>query len=1477
MKRKRLVIERLERRECPAPLTWFAGPNLPTPRGGVVAAIQGGDIAVLGGGVNDVPAVTITNPTWQATVVTFALMDELTSVGPGVGVLPDGTVLLFGGGGGGGGATNEAARYVYAGDGTAVAASMSTPRGLLGFATDQSNLIYAIGGVDDNRTPLSSMEAYTQSSDSWATKAPLPQTLYAESAVSDGAGHLFTFGGVGADGTITPNVYEYTIATNTWTQAAAMPIAVRDSAAILGSNGLLYVLGGKTSTGTTSAVESYNPATNAWNTEASLPGPVSNAAAITDTLGRVEILGGFDAGGNAVANVWISQQLNQPDAVPVITTTPRTAALTANPYTYQVYSNANPQATYALTSFPSGMAIDQTTGLISWTPTAAQVGTFTVTVQASNFAGQGSQTYALTVKQAPPTVPTGLTVTGTGISSISLGWNPSFSPIGISHYNVYHFYVTGHSGRGGGITQHHDLVGTPTATSFTVNGLYSQSQYTYQVAAVDTSGVISAYSSMVTGTTQPDKIAPVFTHIPANQTVIAPNIYGTTDPNAFTATATDPGPGLDSISITYLVGVYAIYPGNVFPVGVTTVTVIAADRYGNSVSGSFTVTVVSSAPVLTLPPNQVVEQASPAGSTDPNAFTATASDSQDAIASITYAVGTTAIDPSYVFPPGTTTVTVTATDTSGNSTSGTFTVTVMDIPPTLSLSGLPASNYVNEGDALNLTATGSAATSAEDAAGLTFTWNVSKLHNGVTTTNFASGTATGSSAPISFVADDEGTFTLTVTAIDVNGASTTQSQVINALAVAPTTAISGPSDGVTYQPRLWTLTASSPSPVDQSSPFSFDINWGDGNTQTVTAVSGTGVAHAYTATGTYAVYVTAIDKDGVVGTAASQNISISSFVMEADPTSQGGSTGLAIGGTPGNDAFVISTGSTSGQVSVLVNGLSLGTFTPTGGGLAVYGGPGTNSITFRAPSGAGVFSLQGGTLTYTNSGTAVPLFNLSLSAAPDIQNLVVQGGNTASVYTIQDATIATTITTGSGNNTITFADTGAATQPVAAIGSAGVNTLIGPNLNSNWAVTGYGSGTLQAGTEPIDTFSHIANLTGGFAADTFRLANNTAGLSGSIDGTGGANTLDLSGRTTTVTVTLQATGLNKATNIGGTFTNIGSVVGGTATTSTLVGPSAATSWTINGSNAGTVAGLAFSSFATLTGGSGADTFAFVGAGAISGTVNGGGGVNTLDVSGYTSPATVNLQTRTATPIGGGALGFTKLVGDNVTSTLVGTNTTSVWNIAGMNQGAVGSTAFQGFADLIGGSGNDTFKLANGAGATGTIDGGAGTNTLDDSAYQTGVVIDLALGVATNLGAVANIANATGGAGNSILVGGGGANVLVATGGNNLIIGGAGADTLKGGSGSDLLISGSTSYDTNLTALQSILNIWSNTATSYAARVAALTSSSYTYHLDSTSVFGDGVVNSLMGGLGQDLFFAQVTTTTKDIITNWRAGETVINI
>ncbi len=70
-------------------------------------------------------------------------------------------------------------------------------------------------------------------------------------------------------------------------------------------------------------------------------------------------------------------------SAPTITSTADLTAVVGAPYTYDVNATGTPAPSYSLTTFPTGMTIDATTGVISWTPGAVAV-SVPVTVVASN-------------------------------------------------------------------------------------------------------------------------------------------------------------------------------------------------------------------------------------------------------------------------------------------------------------------------------------------------------------------------------------------------------------------------------------------------------------------------------------------------------------------------------------------------------------------------------------------------------------------------------------------------------------------------------------------------------------------------------------------------------------------------------------------------------------------------------------------------------------------------------------------------------------------------------------------------------------------------------------------------------------------------------------------------------------------------------------------------------------------------------------
>lgn len=277
-------------------------------------------------------------------------------------------------------------------------------------------------------------------------------------------------------------------------------------------------------------------------------------------------------------------------------------------------------------------------------------------------------------------------------------------------------------------------------------------------------------------------------------------------------------------------------------------------------------------------------------------------------------------------------------------------------------------------------------------------------------------------------------------------------------------------------------------------------------------------------------------------------------------------------------------------------------------------------------------------------------------------------------------------------------------------------------------------------------------------------------------------------------------------------------------TDKLTGPNVDTNWVLSQLNKGTLGSkVQFVDVESLQGGAANDNFALKNGQnglVLTGTIKGGGGIgDTLDYSAYTTPATINLQTKTATNIGGWDQ-IKRFVGGATTGDkLVGPNLTNIWKVQGKNSGqietlAMGMFDYVGIENLQGGTSNDIFQFTPTGRLAGSIVGLTGSDTLDYSQFGATmpVRVNLAQGKATLVdGGVAGIDNVAGGAGDDILVGNSTANQLYGNGGRDILIGGVGIDILNGGAGDDILISGSTSFDGDaaFTALNAIMTEWSS--------------------------------------------------------------------
>jgi hypothetical protein len=495
----------------------------------------------------------------------------------------------------------------------------------------------------------------------------------------------------------------------------------------------------------------------------------------------------------------------------------------------------------------------------------------------------------------------------------------------------------------------------------------------------------------------------------------------------------------------------------------------------------------------------------------------------------------------------------------------------------------------------------------------------------------------------------------------------------------------------------------------------------------------------------------------------------------------------------------------------------------------------------------------------------------------DLANLILDAGsgsNDSVLVLDTPATMATTINAGHGADNVQLSGSFIGT----------LNDIKGPltiNGGGNTTATLFDQSTTNPETYTLISTPTGASLTqsGGFSLTTSNLASLV------LNAGSGGNQF----------VVAAAPGATALTLNGGSGTN------------TLTGPDATpatTTWAITGAGSGTIdTEVSFNGMTSLTGGAGNDVFEFSAGGSIAGTIDGGGGTNQLNYSPEAGPITVNLQTRTAPQILGGAAGsysnIESFAGSASTAdTLIGPDADTNWVISSPGGGTAGSFTFAGFENLVGGSGVDVFQFTGVGSLKGKLDGGAAPlhegNWLDYSGLIGAITVNLKTGSAAGVaGGVVNVQNVHGGdAGNTltgnsqgnILIGGSGSDHITGGTGRSLLIGDLGADTITGGSGGDILIGDATSFDTMTTAnekaLMSILAEWQS-ADSYATRFTDIDTGTGTglngpAKLNfGTTVTDDGAANTItaaVSGTALDWFFKGA----HDVLHNVEPGEHINN-
>jgi hypothetical protein len=289
--------------------------------------------------------------------------------------------------------------------------------------------------------------------------------------------------------------------------------------------------------------------------------------------------------------------------------------------------------------------------------------------------------------------------------------------------------------------------------------------------------------------------------------------------------------------------------------------------------------------VVPLPPNVSITGA-PAGSPEgtPIALSSSVAPSTPSSGTYTYAwkvtktrkdtITTFAMGsaPGLNFTPDDDGVYMVSLNVTGNGATGTARVDipVTNLGPAASIMG-PSSGP--QGKAITLTSVVSSPAAADSAGGYLYTWTV--LTNG---SSFAS----GSSASLTFTPNHAGTYSVTLTAADKDGASATVTRTISVTNVAPViTSVTGPASAQLSGSTIG-ITANF-TDAGTADTHTVTFTWGDGTSGdgTVNEANGSGSStgtHTYTTDGVYEVLVAVTDDGGVTASSVFQ------FVVVFDPT-----------------------------------------------------------------------------------------------------------------------------------------------------------------------------------------------------------------------------------------------------------------------------------------------------------------------------------------------------------------------------------------------------------------------------------------------------------------------------------------------------------------------------------------------------------------------------------------------------------------
>ncbi|MHB1496508.1 MAG: kelch repeat-containing protein [Acidimicrobiales bacterium] len=422
-----------------------------------------GEVLYAGGLTSTLPAATavpaaeiynVNNHSWNFTP--SALPTGV--AGAQIAALTNGDVLVAGGETGPSGTTSNAAEIYQTSPNTWSPVGAMVAGVAYGATATLSNGEVLVAGGET--TPTGAITPTTQifnpSTSSWQSEGGLPESSYGATATLLGTGEVLYAGGLtSSSGAPSAAAELYDPSNGTWTTTGSLLAAEGFGTTTALDNGDVLIAGGQTVTGVTAEAELYEPTGTATTGAPTISSPSTfdvvagsfNAFTVTTTGTPAPIVtesGALPPGltfaynGNGTATISGTPPVGTSGSYPVTLTasngvgspavqqlflvvasafpgaptitSPSSLSVTANQYgTFTITTTGSPTPTVTETgALPTGMSFTYDgngTATISGTPASSSVGSYVITVTASNGAGSpATQQLVITVNSAPVVV-----------------------------------------------------------------------------------------------------------------------------------------------------------------------------------------------------------------------------------------------------------------------------------------------------------------------------------------------------------------------------------------------------------------------------------------------------------------------------------------------------------------------------------------------------------------------------------------------------------------------------------------------------------------------------------------------------------------------------------------------------------------------------------------------------------------------------------------------------------------------------------------------------------------------------------------------------------------------------------------------------------------------------------------------------------------------------------------------------------------